>query len=96
MTKDFIQYVRSTMTESIKINVPETERDYETGNGVGCWALVDADTKRRYDADEERSDDVYLAVLDSDINLYGLRVGDLILIEMRGKNRPVYVRPYTA
>lgn len=72
----------------IKINLPSNEESYKSGNGEGCWALVEEDTYKAYELDE--TGDGYKAILDNDSFYYpGLMAGIEIPIEMRGTNRPV-------
>lgn len=76
------------MTEHIKVNLPLTEADYNTGNGEGVWVLVNAETKRDYDAD--LSGGGYIGILDNDSVYYpGLMAGTVFPFEMRGDKRPV-------
>ena len=80
------------MTESIKINLPQTEEDYLAGNGEGVWMLVDSETKKAYDEDAKGGR--YVGILDND-SLYfpNLVHGKLIPFEMRGQDRPVAIFP---
>ena len=74
--------------EYIKVNLPNNEANYLSGNGEGCFALVDEKTKIDYDNDKKGKG--YTAILDNDSIYYpGLMAGTEIPIEMRGKNRPV-------
>lgn len=79
---------KKRMTEHIKINLPLTEQDYESGNGEGVWMLVDLETKKAYDQDFIGKR--YIGILDNDSCYYpGLNVGELLPFEMRGEYRPV-------
>ena len=74
--------------EHIKVNIPENIGDYKSGNGEGCWVIVDDDVKRAYDNDENGT--VYEGILDNDCWCYPeLLHGIRIQFEMRGKFRPV-------
>ena len=79
-------------TEYIKINLPDSEEKYRSGNGEGCFCLVTPEVKAAYDADENGT--TYEGILDNDSVYYpGLNHGTLIPFEMRGSFRPVV--PYT-
>ena len=56
------------MFNLIKINLPKTKEEYETGNGEGVWAIVDEECKKAYDADEYGTQ--YIGILDNDSILY--------------------------
>jgi len=72
----------------IKINIPENEESYNSGNGEGVWVLVDAKAKKAYHTDEEGTS--YSGILDNDSIFYsGLVAGVIIPFEMRGDKRPV-------
>lgn len=74
--------------ELIKINLPSNEESYKSGNGEGCWALVDEQTKADHDNDKTGSG--YEAILDNNSVYYtGLNAGTKVPIEMRGEYRPV-------
>lgn len=74
--------------QHIKVNLPSNKGNYKSGNGEGCWALVDDETKEAYDNDVESGE--YKAILDNDSFYYpGLLAGKEIPIEMRGEFRPV-------
>lgn len=76
------------MEHFIKINVPESEADYLSGNGEGMWAKADDATKKAYDMDAAEGE--YEVVIDNDSFFWdGLEHGQLVPIEMRGENRPV-------
>lgn len=75
-------------TESIKVNLPNTLDSFITGNGEGCFVLVDENTKKDYDQD--RGNNVRWGILNNDSCYYpNLKAGTLIPFEMRGCNRPV-------
>lgn len=72
----------------IKVNIPLTEEDYQTGNGEGVWVEVDEATREAYDKDITGSR--YKGVLANDSLYYpGIGCGDVIEFEMRGDCRPV-------
>ena len=76
------------MDNIIKANLPTTPEEYKTGNGEGCFFIVDDRTKEAYDNDEESG--TYIGILDNDSFYYpGLRHGRRLPLEMRGANRPV-------
>ena len=72
----------------IKGNLTYDSNSYASGNGEGCFFLVEDDVKAAYDNDDEHG--VYWGVLDND-SLYfiGLEHGERLPLEMRGKCRPV-------
>ena len=75
-------------TEHIKVNMPDNAEGYERGNGEGVFVLVDEQTKRAHDNDEESG--IYFGVLDNDSFYWpGINHGEIIPFEMRGNNRPV-------
>ena len=72
----------------IKVNLPEDESTYLSGNGEGVFAEISAEDYEKYAAD------CYLEVFDATIandSIYypGLVCGMKIPIETRGKHRPV-------
>ena len=74
--------------EHIKVNLPSNEESYQSGNGEGCWFLVNEETKKAYDNDEKGTK--YFGILDNDsVYYHGLLAGTELPIEMRGENRPV-------
>ena len=78
--------------EHIKVNLPSNEKNYLSGNGEGCWVLVNEDAFKAYENDE--NDTTYNGILDNDSIYYpGLLAGTEIPIETRGKCRPVV--PYS-
>lgn len=81
------------MPNLIKINLPETKEQYETGNGEGVWAIVDNECKIAYEADEYGTQ--YIGILDNDSILYPHMVhGYGVIIEMRGTHKPVVPYDY--
>ena len=72
----------------IKVNLPNSPTACEHGTGEGVYVLVDAATKRDYDANAEGGE--YEGILDND-SLYwlGLEHGEMVPFEMRGEYRPV-------
>lgn len=74
----------------IKANLPESEEAYRTGEGEGCFFIVDAETRTAYERNEEKSDRLYYGILDNDSCYYlGLEHGERLPLEMRGEFRPV-------
>lgn len=72
----------------IKVNLPEDEDAYQSGNGEGVWVIVDDETKKLHDDDKENI--IAKGILDNDSWYYqGLYAGVEISFELRGKNRPV-------
>ena len=72
----------------IKANLPNSLEDYKTGNGEGCFFIVDQRTKDAYDKDI--SGVYYEGILDNDSIYYPkLKHGTLLPLEMRGAFRPV-------
>lgn len=72
----------------IKANLPATPEDYKTGNGEGCFFIVDQKTKDDYDADAYGWG--YEGILDNDSIYYPkLKHGARLPLEMRGTFRPV-------
>jgi hypothetical protein len=81
------------MFNLIKINLPKTKEEYETGNGEGVWAIVNDECKKAYDADEYGTQ--YIGILDNDSILYPHMIhGDGVIIEMRGTHKPVVPYDY--
>ena len=75
-------------TEIIKVNLPANKRDYIAGNGEGVFVQVDSKTKADYDSDKAGAG--YIGTLDNFSYKYkGLKPGQEIPLELRGKNRPV-------
>lgn len=75
-------------TEYIKVNLPNTQEESVSGNGEGCWFLVDQATKDVHDTDVEGG--IYEGKLDNDSIYYpNLKAGEILQFEMRGKKRPV-------
>lgn len=76
----------------IKINLPETQEDFISGNGEGVWVLVDDETKAAYDKDVVGG--CYFGILDND-SIYwpNLVHGTKVRFEMRGQYRPVAFLP---
>ena len=71
-----------------KVNLPNSAEAYERGNGEGVFVLVDAETKRDYDANAEGGE--YEGILDNDSWYWrGLDHGEVVPFEMRGEFRPV-------
>lgn len=78
----------NNFVHSIKANLPANQSDYATGNGEGCFFLVDDEAKKAYDTDEEGT--VYEGILDNDSAYYpSLYHGMRMPLEMRGEFRPV-------
>lgn len=72
----------------IKANLPDTLEKYESGNGEGCFFIVDQRTKDAYDNDETGGG--YEGILDNDSIYYPkLKHGTRLPLEMRGTSRPV-------
>lgn len=76
------------MDKYIKVNLPRTMRDHQSGNGEGIWIKVDEDTQTAYDQNESGAG--YRGLLAND-SLYfpDLKIGMEIPFELRGENRPV-------
>lgn len=71
----------------IKINLPSTEKDYEIGNGEGCWFTVSEEVLKAYN---ENSTLKTTGKLENDSFYYqGLLCGQECPIELRGNKRPV-------
>lgn len=72
----------------IRMNLPNTLEEFQSGNGEGVFVWVDEETKADYDRDATGGS--YIGVLDNYSYVYsGLMPGMLIRFEMRGENRPV-------
>ena len=72
----------------IKVNLPQDEEAYKHGVCEGCFFIVDDRTKTAYDLDATGGE--YYGILDNDSLYYpGLKHGERLQIEMRGKQRPV-------
>jgi len=72
----------------IKVNLPLTEEDYQSGNGEGVWVIVDNKTKADYYHDAYGPG--FVGMLANDSFYYpGLCCGDSVEFEMRGDKRPV-------
>ena len=77
----------------IKANLPGSPEAYESGNGEGCFFLVPPEVRKAYDNDEAGT--IYEGVIDNEsIYFPGILPGDLLPLEMRGKNRPVVSYDY--
>ena len=60
--------------EHIKVNLPSNEKSYLSGNGEGCWVLVNEDAFKAYENDENST--TYNGILDNDSIYYpGLLAG---------------------
>lgn len=76
------------MDNFFKVNLPDSEKSYLSGNGEGVWVICDDETRKAYNQDEEGT--TYKVTLDNDSTYYPkLRWGTEIPIEMRGVNRPI-------
>ena len=78
----------------VKINLPDSRESYESGNGEGCWAIIEGAAATAYEEDgrydPETGAGLYKAILDNDSWYYpGLVHGTEVPIEMRGPSRPV-------
>lgn len=72
----------------IKVNLPSTQEDYESGRGEGCWFTVTDEVYKDYEND--RTSGNFVGTLENDSFYYqGLMCGKECPIEFRGKNRPV-------
>lgn len=72
-----------------KVNLPYDEKEYKEGNGEGVFVQVPFLTAVAYHLDLT-SPRLFVGVLDNDSVYYkGLKAGDKIPFELRGKNRPV-------
>ena len=77
-----------TRTHEIKINLPASSKEFETGIGEGVWVLVDDATKSAYVNDVDSG--VFRGTLDNaPMHWSNLNPGDEIVFEMRGNYRPV-------
>ena len=77
----------------IKANLPDSPEAEERGNGEGCFFLVPPEVKKAYDSDEAGT--LYEGVIDNEsVYFPGILPGDLLPLEMRGKNRPVVSYDY--
>ena len=73
---------------SIKVNLPETQEEYEQGAGEGCFFLVDKETMEAYE--QNATGGGFFGILDNDSYYYpGLKHGERLPLEMRGDRRPV-------
>ena len=72
----------------IKVNFPRTAEDFVTGNGEGCWVIVEEDLKALHDDGYDGGS--FEGVLDNDSWYYSsLKSGHKVLFTMKGENRPV-------
>ena len=77
-----------TRTHEIKVNLPASSKEFETGIGEGVWVLVDDATEAAYVNDVDKS--IFRGTLDNmPLHWSNLTPGDELVLEMRGKNRPV-------
>lgn len=75
----------------IKVNLPPTFEEYQSGNGEGIWALTESkEVYDKWDADEAKGQFVAYAANDS-VYYPDLKCGCPVLCEFRGGNRPVAV-----
>jgi len=74
----------------IKVNLPRNDEQFIAGNGEGCFCVVDAETKTKFDVD--KSGGTFVGIL-LNTPLYKewfhMQEGDPILFTMKGKMRPV-------
>ena len=74
--------------EYIKVNLPTSQKDFESGNGEGVYIVVTPETKAAHDSDEAGT--IYNGILDNvSIEYKNLLPGEVIPFELRGSNRPV-------
>lgn len=67
----------------IKVNLPNSEEKYISGNGEGCFVIVDEETRRLYDEDDFGT--ICEGILDNDSLYYpDLKHGVRVPFEMRG------------
>lgn len=79
---------RAQCTEHIKVNLPDTQESYFSGNGEGVWVLVAPEVKQLHDEDARGG--LSFGVLDNDSVYYpSLKHGEVIPFEWRGEKRPV-------
>ena len=72
----------------IKANLPDTLEKYESGNGEGCFFIVDQRTKDAYDNDATGCG--YEGILDNDSIFYpSIDHGAIILLSLRGPDRAI-------
>lgn len=75
-------------THFIKVNLPDSEENYRTGNGEGMWVIVDDDTYEKHEADYEGRF-FHGKLANNSVYYPGLTSGATVPFEMRGKHRPV-------
>ena len=76
-------------THYIKVNLPSTQEDFINGNGECCFVLVDDETFKAWE-DDNNTGGTYLGTLDNDSLYYpSMKAGDEIKFELRGENIPV-------
>ena len=73
---------------TIKVNLPQTLKYFKTGNGEGCFVIVDEETYKAYLLDLKKKNCIGILYNDS-FEYPRFTVGTLIHFEMRGKKRPV-------
>lgn len=71
-----------------KVNLPETQENYISGNGEGVWACGNSKTLNAWRKNKNKG--IYFAMVLNDSVYYPkLKCGMIIPIEMRGDKRPV-------
>lgn len=75
----------------IKANLPYDDESYQNGNGEGIWISVKEDIADRVN-ESVSANFTFTGIVENDSVYYkNLNVGDTILVEARGINRPVAV-----
>jgi hypothetical protein len=77
----------------IKVNIPDSWRAYESGNGEGMWGYIrhEEDVEKYYAKGDVRSL-FEVILLNSSVYYPVLEWGSVILAESRGNYRPVMAR----
>lgn len=73
-----------------KVNLPNSQDSYESGNGEGVWAYTDAESYEKWKNDEQDAI-IYVKILNDSVYYNGLEYGDLVPVELRGEYRPVAI-----
>ena len=83
--------MNKTNEKLIKANLPYDNESYQNGNGEGIWVTVSEEIADKVNESISTSF-TFTGIVENDSIYYkNLNVGDTILIEARGLNRPVAI-----
>lgn len=72
----------------IKVNLPDTNASFESGNGEGIWAVPLTEVDEQIYHNSKSKETFQVALLNTAI-YYPFPWGSIITVETRGNNRPV-------